>query len=74
MIKVKDRTGLVRDPSTGAIINVDNEQRRNALDARRRAKEKDNLIKNNSSRLDELEAKFENIESKLDRLLALMTK
>ncbi len=74
MIKVKDRVGLVRDPNTGAIINMDATGRRNSIEARRIAKERDKLVKDNSSRLEALEQKFEDIESKLDRLLTLLTK
>ena len=45
MIKVKDRTSLMRDPNTGAIINTDNVSRKSLRESRLKAKAKDNKLK-----------------------------
>ena len=74
MIKVKDRTSLMRDPNTGAIINTDNVSRKSLRESRLKAKAKDNKLKEFEEKLDNMETKLESFETKLDTLISLLRK
>ena len=69
MIKVKDNKGLVRDPYSKAIINVDN----NALLEHRRKKQFVVQQTENSKRIDKIETEIIEIKNLLKNLVDKLT-
>lgn len=71
-IKVAGKQGLVRDSSTGAIINTD-DQAREAYLAKRRAAEQQQLEKQMMQRqINQLENHVNDIDNKLNIIISLL--
>ena len=72
ILKVKDKSSLVRDSETGAIINVNIAERENAITRRNVLKRRNEQIKQTVENVDELSKRVDSIEHKLDSILELL--
>ena len=69
MYTIEGRTDIVKDPNTGAIINIDNAAHRSAVaghKARQRAKEE---IKNNTNEINSIKEELTEIKTLLKALV-----
>ena len=69
MHTIEGRTDIVKDPDTGAIINIDNAAHRSAVaghKARQRAKEE---IKNNTNEINSIKEEVSEIKLMMKQLL-----
>ena len=69
MYTIEGRTDIVKDPNTGAIINIDNAAHRSAVaghKARQRAKEE---IKNNTNEINSIKEEVSEIKLMMKQLL-----
>tara|TARA_Y100000593_G_scaffold89083_1_gene172523 strand:+ start:147 stop:380 length:234 start_codon:yes stop_codon:yes gene_type:complete len=69
MHTIEGRTDIVKDPNTGAIINIDNAAHRSAVaghKARQRAKEE---IKNNTNEINSIKEEVSEIKLMMKQLL-----
>lgn len=73
MIKVKNNPDLVRDQSSGGIINVDDNAYNLYKTKKRLAIKKLEKEKDTEDRINNLENKINGIENKLERILDLLT-
>ena len=73
-IKVQDKPNLVRDSETGAIIYNNNEERERFLKQREARKQKELLTKQAIERVEDLDQRVNQIESKLDLILNILQK
>ena len=71
-IKVQDKPNLVRDSATGAILNLNNEERERFLQQRAIRRKKEEQTKQAFDRIDTLDERVTAIESKLDLILNLL--
>lgn len=72
-LKVKDSENLIRDPLSGGILNISEPEYKRYKEEREIAKRKLDAEKHKENRINTLEQKVSSIESKLDRLLELIT-
>ena len=74
ILKVKNNSNLVRDSSTGAIINVNDAERQNVLARRAKQLKQNQQLEQTTKQIEELSFRVDNIESKLDCILDLLRK
>ena len=67
MLKVEGHSGLVRDPHTKAILNVDVGERDKFINQKRRKRELE-------ERLNNIERKYDELNSTLNKILTLLQK
>ncbi len=73
-IKVAGKQGLVRDSSTGAIINTDDNARLAYMQKRKAAVEQQLDNQNTKNRISQLENKVQAIDDKLNMIISLLSK
>ncbi len=73
-VKVEGHEQLVRDMSTGAIINNNIAEKEKYLKKREALRASRNRIDNIENNVDNLNKRIDNIEGKLDTLINLLTK
>ena len=73
-IKVAGKQGLVRDRSTGAIINTDDNARLAYMQKRKAAVEQQLDNQNTKNRISQLENKVQAIDDKLNMIISLLSK
>ena len=66
---VKGRTDIVRDPKTGAIINVDTEAHRAAVNSSRARQQAKLQIEQNSSDINNIKEELSEIKTMMRQLL-----
>lgn len=71
-IKVSNYPGLVRDSTTGAILNTDQSKVMVALQNRQRTKSQHQQVNDLENRVVNLETSVQTINSKLDSLIELL--
>ena len=69
MKAVEGRTDLVRDPNTGAIINVDSQSHRSAVDSARARERSKRQIELNSLDINSMKEELYEIKSMMKQLL-----
>lgn len=73
-VKVNDHPGLVRDTSTGAIINTDQNKARQAVAFRNAQRARNHQIVDINARVENLENVVNDINTKLDTLISVLSK
>ena len=73
-LKVEGHEKLVRDMTTGAIINNNENERQQYLKRKEALQANKNRIDNIENNVDNLNKRIDNIEGKLDTLINLLTK
>jgi hypothetical protein len=68
-VKIKDKDGLVRDLSSGAVINTNRTDRENYLQKRNAAKELNQQIKQNADKIEKIESDVTEIKEMLAMLI-----
>jgi hypothetical protein len=72
-LKVKEFSNLVRDSSSGGILNVSEQDYKKYKEEKEIIKRKQQLEQDKENRLNTLEHKVNSIEDKLDKILGLIT-
>lgn len=72
-LKVQDHSGLVRDVSTGGIINVDDKSYSQYKSQRALAQQRQEKEYERESRINTLEKKLCNVESTLQKILEILS-
>ena len=68
-VKIQDREGLVRDLSSGAVINTNRTEYENYLQKRNATKELNQQIKQNSDKIEKIESDVTEIKEMLAMLI-----
>jgi hypothetical protein len=68
-VKIKDKDGLVRDLSSGAVINTNRTDRENYLQKRNASKELNQQIKQNADKIEKIESDVTEIKEMLAMLI-----
>jgi len=68
-VKIQNKDGLVRDLSSGAVINTNRTDRENYLQKRNAAKELNQQIKQNSDKIEKIESDVTEIKEMLAMLI-----
>lgn len=68
-VKIQDREGLVRDLSSGAVINTNRTDRENYLQKRNATKEFNQQIKQNTDKIEKIESDVTEIKEMLAMLI-----
>jgi hypothetical protein len=68
-VKIKDKDGLVRDLSSGAVINTNRTDRENFLQKRNATKELNQQIKQNADKIEKIESDVTEIKEMLAMLI-----
>jgi hypothetical protein len=68
-VKIKDKDGLVRDLSSGAVINTNRTDRENYLQRRNATKELNQQIKQNTDKIEKIESDVTEIKEMLAMLI-----
>lgn len=68
-VKIQDKEGLVRDLSSGAVINTNRTEREMFLQKRTAAKELTQQIKQNSDKIEKIESDVTEIKEMLAMLI-----
>ena len=68
-VKIKDKDGLVRDLSSGAVINTNRTDRENYLQKRNANKELNQQIKQNTDKIEKIESDVTEIKEMLAMLI-----
>jgi hypothetical protein len=68
-VKIQDRDGLVRDLSSGAVINTNKTEYQNYLQKRNAAKELTQQIKQNADKIEKIESDVTEIKEMLAMLI-----
>jgi hypothetical protein len=68
-VKIKDKDGLVRDLSSGAVINTNRTDRENYLQKRNATKELNQQIKQNADKIEKIESDVTEIKEMLAMLI-----
>ena len=68
-VKIQDREGLVRDLSSGAVINTNRTHRENYLQKRNATKELNQQIKQNTDKIEKIESDVTEIKEMLAMLI-----
>jgi len=68
-VKIKDKDGLVRDLSSGAVINTNRTDRENYLQKRNATKELNQQIKQNTDKIEKIESDVTEIKEMLAMLI-----
>jgi hypothetical protein len=68
-VKIQNKDGLIRDLSSGAVINTNRIDRENYLQKRNAAKELNQQIKQNSDKIEKIESDVTEIKEMLAMLI-----
>jgi len=68
-VKIQNKDGLVRDLSSGAVINTNRTDRENYLQKRNAAKELNQQIKQNADKIEKIESDVTQIKEMLAMLI-----
>lgn len=68
-VKIQNKDGLVRDLSSGAVINTNRTDRENYLQKRNASKELNQQIKQNSDKIEKIESDVTEIKEMLAMLI-----
>jgi prefoldin subunit 5 len=68
-VKIKDKDGLIRDLSSGAVINTNRTDRENYLQKRNATKELNQQIKQNTDKIEKIESDVTEIKEMLAMLI-----
>jgi len=68
-VKIQNKEGLVRDLSSGAVINTNRTDRENYLQKRNASKELNQQIKQNSDKIEKIESDVTEIKEMLAMLI-----
>jgi len=68
-VKIQNKDGLVRDLSSGAVINTNRTDRENYLQKRNATKELNQQIKQNSDKIEKIESDVTEIKEMLAMLI-----
>ena len=69
LVKIKDKDGLARDISSGAVINTNRTDRENYLQKRNATKELNQQIKQNADKIEKIESDVTEIKEMLAMLI-----
>jgi ABC-type phosphonate transport system ATPase subunit len=68
-VKIQNKDGLIRDLSSGAVINTNRTDRENYLQKRNAAKELNQQIKQNADKIEKIESDVTEIKEMLAMLI-----
>ena len=68
-VKIQNKDGLIRDLSSGAVINTNRTDRENYLQKRNAAKELNQQIKQNADKIEKIESDVTEIKKMLAMLI-----
>jgi hypothetical protein len=68
-VKIQNKDGLIRDLSSGAVINTNRTDRENYLQKRNASKELNQQIKQNSDKIEKIESDVTEIKEMLAMLI-----